>query len=536
MASYNYVDDVNTNLICCICRAPFLNPVVTTTCSHTFCRECITRCLQEQPCCPVDRTPLSTENLKAENLLLRNMVDELLVECSERASGCKHTCERQLLEAHLRDSCQFVQVACSEEGCNELVLRKDMGSHSHDCSHRVIVCEACNAAVKAFDLETHYSDCAALDVICPSCSESVRRVDLRKHDAQCPELVIPCVHSVNGCPWKGQRKSFSAEHQRQCPYEAIKGFFVVNEERLSSLKDENALLKHKLSVAESSVNNLKRDMERSKRVLGPWWKADEESSNPVAQASVSDADALQQEQAPELPRYRISNPHPLAPILSFTAESPVTRPDELEGGPSPSSSHSVADLAFLAQYFPSTSTGSNNMNDFNGPSFTNANPAVQQVDALGRSMSMFPYSPPGSSRPYATAPLRFPDGQAGATYCARQAPQSTSVAPIDLSSSIEGSLSSLRNSIVSVSAGLDALARQQNIALTTENLRMNEEVGSLRAIVHGLRMQVHALITERNGMHAWDPTTVTTTRYYNHPPPAPTQPLVINSTTQTTKL
>ncbi len=85
------------------------------------------------------------------------MVDELVVECNERASGCKHTCQRQLLEAHLRDSCQYVQVACSEEGCHELVLRRDMGKHSHDCIHRVVVCDACNAAVKAFDLEVRIS-------------------------------------------------------------------------------------------------------------------------------------------------------------------------------------------------------------------------------------------------------------------------------------------------------------------------------------------------------------------------------------------
>ncbi len=267
--------------------------------------------------------------------------------------------------------------------------------------------------------------------------------------------------------------------------------FTVNEERMSSLRDENAMLKDKLHLAESSLSAIKREMERTKRVLGPWWKADEGFSHPAPQSIVVDTNsAVALEEAPELPRYRISNPHPLAPILSFTAESPVARPEELESGPSPSSSNSVADLAFLAQYFPSTSSGPNVNGEFNGPAFANANPAVQQVDALGRTMSMFPYSPAGSVRPYATAALRFPDSQPGATYCARQAPQSTSIAPIDLSTSIEGSLSSLRNSIVTVSSGLDALARQQNIALTTENLRMNEEVGSLRAIVHGLRMQV----------------------------------------------
>ena len=61
---------------------------------------------------------------------------------------------------------------------------------------------------------------------------------------------------------------------------------------------------------------------------------------------------------------------------------------------------------------------------------------------------------------------------------------------------------------------------------------MNEEVGALRAIVHGLRMQVHSLIMERNGS-PWGPTTTTTTAYYNQAPPTP-QSVIINSTTSTT--
>ncbi len=62
-----------------------------------------------------------------------------------------HTCQRQLLSAHLREYCQYEQVACSEEGCDEKVLRKDLGRPSHDCIHRIFACDACGSSIKAVD-------------------------------------------------------------------------------------------------------------------------------------------------------------------------------------------------------------------------------------------------------------------------------------------------------------------------------------------------------------------------------------------------
>lgn len=71
----------------------------------------------------------------------------------------------------------------------------------------------------------------------------------------------------------------------------------------------------------------------------------------------------------------------------------------------------------------------------------------------------------------------------------RSQPQSP-IPPINFNTTLEGSLNSLRNSIVQLSASLDTVSRRQDMNFTTEMLRMHEEVGSLRAIVHGLRMQV----------------------------------------------
>lgn len=67
---------------------------------------------------------------------------------------------------------------------------------------------------------------------------------------------------------------------------------------------------------------------------------------------------------------------------------------------------------------------------------------------------------------------------------------SASVAPLNLSTTLEGSLSGLRESIVSLGASVESMGRQHEVAITTESMRSNEEIRSLRAVVHGLRMQV----------------------------------------------
>lgn len=82
-----------------------------------------------------------------------------------------------------------------------------------------------------------------------------------------------------------------------------------------------------------------------------------------------------------------------------------------------------------------------------------------------------------------------------------QIPQSIPRAAIDIniSASLESTIHSLYNSIISLSTSLESLARRNDVALGNvsetlrlgnETLRLNEEVMGLRAGVQGLRMQV----------------------------------------------
>lgn len=60
----------------------------------------------------------------------------------------------------------------------------------------------------------------------------------------------------------------------------------------------------------------------------------------------------------------------------------------------------------------------------------------------------------------------------------------------------------IRSEIETLTQGLASLELKQNMAIMTESMRMQEEVQSLRAVCHGLRMQMHYLLLEQqNSRH-----------------------------------
>ena len=46
-----------------------------------------------------------------------------------------------------------MHVPCSEDGCDQVVLRKDVGKHELDCINRLAECEGCETKVRHIDME-----------------------------------------------------------------------------------------------------------------------------------------------------------------------------------------------------------------------------------------------------------------------------------------------------------------------------------------------------------------------------------------------
>jgi hypothetical protein len=72
------------------------------------------------------------------------------------------------------------------------------------------------------------------------------------------------------------------------------------------------------------------------------------------------------------------------------------------------------------------------------------------------------------------------------------------IAPLDLGTTLEGTLVGLRESMMGLAVGIDSVGRHSEIGLTNETLRLGEEMMSVRAQMHGLRMQMHGMMMDRN--------------------------------------
>ncbi|KAE9400457.1 hypothetical protein BT96DRAFT_819231 [Gymnopus androsaceus JB14] len=417
MNSLTYVDPPNQNLVCCICRMPFVDPCTNKTCSHTFCRECIVQSLiRHSPQCPIDRSPLRMEDICPADPIVRSLVDELLVKCSNESAGCSYTCQRQLLDVHIKNDCLYTLVPC-KDGCSQ-------ETHNSNCTGKYFKCEAC---------ETEHP-----------CSARV------EHASCCYAVRVRCPHEPHGCPWEGRRKDLPT-HTSACPYEAIKGFFAIHDIQKAALNDENTLLKHKIDTLESQLRIAQFELHCAESALGPWFRNSRSRSIPPSS---------------QLPTQ-------LQPSSAFTSRPSISPTD-----------------VSITQYFPDMP-----VNDSYGPASY-----APPEDELWASLPPAPERPelPSSMQSMSHPWIPNQNWQSNSYLPTGTRLNQNVVAPLNLNTTLEGTMEGLRESISVLSTSLDSLGRRSDIALTNETLRLNEEVMSLRVTMHGLRMQVHTIMMDRN--------------------------------------
>jgi len=87
---------------------------------HTFCESCITQSLQSSSLCPIDRLPISADEIKPAPKLVASLVNELMVLCPR---GCKAEVERGSLVGHLNGRCELEAIVCE---CGEKCTRGEL--------------------------------------------------------------------------------------------------------------------------------------------------------------------------------------------------------------------------------------------------------------------------------------------------------------------------------------------------------------------------------------------------------------------------
>ncbi|KAK3361081.1 putative ubiquitin fusion degradation protein [Lasiosphaeria ovina] len=218
--SLDYETPVDQALQCPICHTPFYMPLTTSTCGHTFCTECISRSLETQPVCPIDRQPVNTDRDLYRARVICDQLDRLKVKCPSK--GCGLFCTRELLPAHYNVYCEYVLVHCPDPTCSRRVPRAD-AHPDNGCLHRNIVCTYCESEVMIAELEEHYdTSCYGHTAKCSHCNAVVVRHLMDKHlGRDCPGTKKYCRFRSHGCKMHDTRPAIEEHERLGCVYQAI---------------------------------------------------------------------------------------------------------------------------------------------------------------------------------------------------------------------------------------------------------------------------------------------------------------------------
>ncbi|CAB4397572.1 unnamed protein product [Rhizophagus irregularis] len=287
-----YVESVNSNLICCVCQTPFVDPVVIESCGHTFCKNCITQALSTRSTCPVDRSHISNVNeLRPAAKIIANMVNELLTYCPNKNDGCPYKGQRQLLITHIKEECLFTKLSCYNEECKEIIFKKDLPKHMENCKARMVKCENCEAKVQLSILEGHKSNCPVKNIECSFCHTTRIQSEHTLHLEECPEKPVTCHHAEFGCSWEGRQLDL-LDHIDSCSYEPLKGFFNMYKQRNEALEQENQRLKTNIQELNSTVSLLENQVTAMSNWLSNFTDSKGILSNSEGQPSGSSAHEL----------------------------------------------------------------------------------------------------------------------------------------------------------------------------------------------------------------------------------------------------
>ncbi|KAI9595618.1 hypothetical protein BDF19DRAFT_441041 [Syncephalis fuscata] len=259
-AVFQYIDPVNPNLTCCICQAPFRDPV-TTPCGHTFCRSCLARALEVASICPIDRQSLTMANIRSADPVVQHLVNELRVQCPNQSVGCERILSRQEVKSHMQTDCVHISLACPHNNCTERGTPSAIESHALECIHRLQMCHDCMTKIPYLEMETHRENCprTSTQVCCPYCYSELPLSQLDAHTEECMDRQIHCRHRDIGCQWQGTRRA-SSEHLQSCIYTNIRPLLDEMRRRQDSLEMENRELTDRIQALEHEVTSLREPL------------------------------------------------------------------------------------------------------------------------------------------------------------------------------------------------------------------------------------------------------------------------------------
>lgn len=257
----DYVKTCDENLICPICRCPFVDPVILTECDHAFCRDCIRQSWTDHPLgprgnCPTCRTPAKLPARSATSKIIVNILDDLEVHCPKHEQGCTTIIKRGEVQDHVTLYCGYGMVECLAEECTQTVARKDS---AEGCLHYPVSCIDCHQSMMKAELEQHWKmECPDRKVFCGLCRADVFYREYEQHTRDtCPAISMACPGHEFGCTARFKRTRLE-EHAKDCTLAKLAPFMNAQKQRLDEHETAQRQMSRKLEVLEQGLANMQR--------------------------------------------------------------------------------------------------------------------------------------------------------------------------------------------------------------------------------------------------------------------------------------
>ncbi|XP_051550455.1 TNF receptor-associated factor 5-like isoform X3 [Myxocyprinus asiaticus] len=171
-----FVAKLEQQFVCPSCSGIVLNPH-QTGCGHIFCAHCIRAYIDKGGIskCPLDSISIKPEEIFQDNCCKRELLN-LEVYCTN-APDCTQKVTLCNLQDHLK-ACQYEQLICSNSGCIEILLRKNLSEHQRNvCSFRLESCQHCRQSYTVSQLLDHQkTSCPEVEVPCSNkCQQMIKR-------------------------------------------------------------------------------------------------------------------------------------------------------------------------------------------------------------------------------------------------------------------------------------------------------------------------------------------------------------------------
>jgi len=257
------------NLNCSICTL-IIKQAMYGCQKHTFCSSCIERHVEfgvrteGHVTCPGGCREVIDATKLQPNYFADMMINTLKSKCSNKPCTWQGDL-LDLVQVH-QIKCEYIKVACHNDGCNEMFLKKDVKLHDKDCLYQLIQCQYCHNDIAKVD-QFHEDSCLVEEITCEyndiGCSVKFCRKDVDAHEMKYQVQHTRLIYS--NCKKELAKSNDEVLMLRELNVALMNEFKELkasSHDEITSLKDQVMQMNADLLQVKKEKINMRKDMKR----------------------------------------------------------------------------------------------------------------------------------------------------------------------------------------------------------------------------------------------------------------------------------